>query len=212
MTNKTLTSFQPKAIFAKIFGSSWVKMPCVMHNHYAVRPRSNDLVIAKGVMKIQMSFMAKLMAPFFKLTGTLVPRAGNNVQATVRFTSGPSSEFLCLDRSFTFEDGRSERFLSKMESVGGNQIIEWTGSGIGWHAAFSYENDKVCLTHKGYAFKLFGKIIYLPISWLFGVGNASEVATSETGFDMEMTLTHPLWGLIYGYSGHFEIIEVSIDE
>ncbi len=220
MNNKLTRGHQDEAvldpilapIFAGIFGSKWAQMPPVMHDHYAIRSRTNDLVIATGVMAIQMSFMAKLMAPFFKLTGTLVPRAGDNVKVTVRFTSGLSSDFMCFDRSFTFADGRTERFLSKMEPVGGNQIIEWTGSGIGWRAAFTYENDKVCLSHKGYAFKLFGKIIPLPISWLFGYGNASEVATSDTGFDMEMTLAHPVWGMIYGYNGHFEITEISLDE
>ena len=212
MLPKRSAHYKADAIFAKIFGASWPQMPPVMHDHYAIRPNSNDLVIAAGVMKIEMSFLAKLMAPLFKLTGTLVPRAGDDVQVTVRFTSGPDSKFMCFDRHFVFQDGRSERFLSKMEPVGGNEIIEWTGSGIGWRAAFTYENDKVRLTHKGYAYKMFGKIINLPISWLFGFGNASEVATSDTGFDMEMTLAHPVWGLIYGYNGHFEIIEIKLDD
>ncbi len=199
-------------IFASIFGKAWPNMPPVMHDHYAIRAGTSDLVVATGLMKITMSPLAKILAPFFKLTGTLVPRAGDKVQVIVRFTADEKTGYMCFDRQFTFEDGKQERFFSKMEPVGGNQIIEWTGSGVGWRAAFSYEHHKVLLCHKGYSFKIFGRIIALPLSWLFGVGNASEQATSKKGFDMEMTLTHPLWGLIYGYEGHFEITEISLDE
>jgi len=183
-----------------------------MRDHYAVRPLTGDLVVATGTMKIEMSRLALLMAPLFRLTKTLVPRPGDNVKVTVRFTSDPEHGWMCFDRLFTFEDGQQERFYSRMQPIGQNQVIEWTGSGVGWRAAFSHQNDKVKLTHKGYSVKLFDRIFHLPISWLFGIGNASERATSQTGFDMEMTLTHPLWGQIYGYSGHFEITEVSLDE
>ena len=183
-----------------------------MHDHYAIRPHSNDLVIATGTMNITMSFLTRLAAPFLKLTGTLVARPGSNIDVTVKFTSDAENGWMCFDRSFTFEDGQQVQFFSRMQPVGDNQIIEWTQSGVGWRAAFSFENDQVHLTHKGYNINLFGHIINLPVSWLFGYGNAREHATSPTGFDMEMTLTHPLWGQIYGYDGHFEITKVALDE
>lgn len=208
MTEKT----PHKPIFADIFGSAWVRLPKVMHDHYAIRPHSGDVVVATGTMKISMSPLAKFMAPFFKLTGTLVPRASDNVKVTVHFTSDPKNGWMCFDRQFIFEDGETLKFFSTMQPIGQNRIIEWTGSGIGWRAAFSFENDQVLLTHKGYCIKFFGQIINFPVSWLVGIGTASERATSKTGFDMEMTLAHPLWGLIYGYSGHFEITRVALDE
>lgn len=211
MTDKTQNPPLPTEIFADIFGATWSNLPPVMRDHYAIRAHTKDLVIATGKMTITMSAVAKLMGPFLKFTGTLVPRASDNVAVTVRFTSD-ENRWMCFDRLFKFPDGQQERFFSRMQPTKDNQVIEWTGSGIGWRAAFSFENDKVILAHQGYSLRIFGRVFNLPVSWLFGSGNASEQATSNTGFDMEMTLSHPLFGMMYGYNGHFEITEVSLDE
>ena len=98
-----------------------------------------------------------------------------------------------------------------MEPIGGNEVIEWTASGLGWRAAYTYENDRVILRHRGYCIKLFGKRIALPLSALFGSANAEEWVISDNEFGMFMSIKHPIFGELYSYGGTFEIVELKLD-
>jgi len=71
--------------------------------------------------------------------------------------------------------------------MGGNEVTEWTGAGIGWHSTFHFDGTRVRLT---------------PSAW--------EEAVDDTNFKMEMTIRHWMIGQIYSYSGTFKITEVSL--
>jgi len=199
-------------IFQSIFAESWDALPPVMHQHYANRPYSQDAVRVEGMMEITMSPLAKLFSPLFRYTKTLVPKAGKNISVTVCFRSEPDSNMYCFDREFRFPNAGTYRFYSRMEPIGGNEIVEWTPSGLGWHAAYSYEDGKVMLKHLGYCVKVLGKRISLPLGWLIGRGEACEIPVSDTSFDMSMTIRHPLFGAMYGYGGTFNIKDVTIND
>ncbi len=198
--------------FQPIFESSWDDLPPIMHKHYANRPFSNDLVIAEGLMEVKIHWLVKFLAPLFAITKTLVPKAGKNVKVTVKFKSQPNSNLFCFNREFSFDDGKTYRFFSRMEPIGGNEVVEWTASGLGWRAAFSFENNRVILQHRGYCIKLFGKRVALPVTILFGSANAHEWAISGNEFGMFMNIKHPLFGELYSYGGVFEITEMMLDE
>lgn len=211
-----------QSIFNEGFDEGWDSLSPVMHQHYANRPYSNDLVTVEGSMEITMSPLAKLFSPLFRFTKTLVPKAGKNVAVTVHFRSEPDTSMFCFEREFRFPDGAVHRFYSRLEPIGGNQVVEWTGSGVGWHAGYSYSygdgpgdgpgDGKIMLKHLGYCIKVRGKRIPLPLGWLFGYGNADETPISDNSFAMAMSIRHPLFGVIYGYSGTFTIKEVRLDE
>jgi hypothetical protein len=205
LSNKPPT-FQP------IFGDTWSHLPQVMHNHYANRPFTNDVVIVEGLMEVKIHWLVKLFGPLFTITKTLVPKAGKAVEVTVKFKREADSNVYCFDREFLFQDGSAYRFFSRMEPVGGNQVVEWTSSGIGWRAAYTFENDRVVLRHRGYCIQVFGKRISLPLTALFGHANAEEHAISDNEFAMTMSIRHPLFGELYSYSGTFEIAKMILDE
>ena len=194
------------AIFAPIFGDSWVALPPVFRAHYANRPYSDDLTIVRGKMHVRLSPWVRMVSPLLRLTRTLVPKAGEDVAVTVKFCSERDSDVFRFEREFVFGDGECHRFISRMQPVGGNEVIEWTGSGIGWHAAYSHTAGKVILSHLGYRLKLFGRMFSLPSRWLFGEAEAHETAIDAITFAMEMRIRHPLFGEIYGYGGRFELI------
>ena len=80
-------------IFKSIFGAeAWKDMPPVMHAHYANRAYSEDMGFAEGYLTIKMSPFMKIMSPFFALTKTLMPRAGENIRVQVFFKSDPLSD------------------------------------------------------------------------------------------------------------------------
>ncbi len=187
-------------------------MPPVMKKHYANRPFTSDRVTAKGVMEIKIHWLIKLFAPLFNLTGTLVAKQGDNIEVTVRFESDPNSTIFCLNREFSFRDGSKYQFISRMEPVGSNEVIEWTSSGIGWRAAYAYDGTRITLRHRAYCIRLFGTRISLPLSLIFGKTKAEEKEISGNAFEMAMHIHHPILGTIYSYGGTFEITDMKLDE
>ena len=199
-------------IFQSVFGeATWNHLPPVMHKHYANRPYSHDVVTVEGSMKIELSLIARLLSPLFRLSHALVPCAGDKVPVTVHFRSEPESDIYAFDRIFHFTGQPPYHFRSRMQPVGGNEVIEFMRIGIGWRAAYSFDSTRVILAHRGYAIKLFGKIIHLPLNWLLGKGSAEEEALDENRFRMAMEVRHWLFGKVYAYSGEFSVNEVSLD-
>lgn len=194
-------------IFKNIFGASWNDLPVVMKRHYANRPFSSDMGVVEGVMDVESSKLGRLMAPFFKMTGTLVPYEGKGVAATVEFSSSPTSDGFQFKRIFHFPNEKPYIFKSVMMPMGGNEMAEVMRFGLCWRSAFIWTGTKVILEHRGYGAYLFGKYIPLPMGLLMGKGYADETPIDDDSFAMSMKIVHPIWGMVFGYSGTFKMVK-----
>lgn len=199
-------------IFKDIFGSAWQRLPTVMHKHYANRAYTNDRITVEGVMDVELSFIAKTLAPLMSAFGVLTPYSGKAVPVTVHFESSRNDNTFGFNRIFKFDGKKDYSFISKMMPQGGNEIVEFMKCGIGWHCEFLYDGKKVILKHKGYKMKLFGKVLPLPITFIIGKGYAEEEAIDDESYRMYMDIQHPILGKIYSYQGVFKITEVSLSE
>jgi uncharacterized protein DUF4166 len=197
-------------IFQSIFGETWPVLPAVMHKHYANRPESSDVVTVEGVMRVEISLFARLLTPLFRLAGALVPHQGENIPVIVHFRSERNSAAYCFDRIFNFPDRSPYHFRSRMIPAGGNEVVEFMPIGIGWNASYRYDGRKVLIEHQGYKLSLFGKLVRIPLELLLGKGYAEEEAISDDSFCMSMKIQHPVFGLIYAYSGEFTVKEVAL--
>ena len=197
--------------FEKIFGEDWAKMPKVFHAHYANRAQRDDVVRVTGQMDIRQSWLMRFAAPLFRLTKTLVPVDRESIDTEVIFRTHVDSDCFWYHRRFRLGADDVYEFVSRLEHMGGNQVTEWTGAGIGWHSTFAFDGSRVRLDHLGYRFKLGRWTIGFPMTWLFGVPSAWEEAIDHTHFRMEMTIRHWLFGFLYSYSGEFKISEVALD-
>lgn len=200
-----------KIIFKDVFGNDWNRLPKVMQLHYANRAFSADRVTVEGVMDVELSFVAKVLAPLMSIFGILTPYGGKGVPVTVHFDSSPNDNTFGFNRKFKFPNNEFI-FKSKMVPQSGNEIIEFMKCGIGWHCEYLYDGRKVILKHKGYKLKLFGKLIPLPVSLIIGKGYAEEVAIDDETYKMYMDIQHPILGKIYSYQGVFKIKEVKLSE
>lgn len=194
-------------IFQSIFSDSWTDLPPVMHKHYANRSYTDDVTIVQGVMDIQCSGPIKLFAPLLRFMGSVPPFNETNVPVVVSFESEPASKAFHFKREFQFKNTKPYHFNSYMLQHG-NEVIEIMRLGMVWRSSYVWEKDRVKLKHKGYAIRLFGLLIPLPLTWLLGEANAEEVPVDDTIFDMRVEMTHPLWGRIYEYKGRFEVIKL----
>lgn len=193
-------------IFQNIFGAAWDDLPVVMQRHYANRGYSGDCTMVEGTLNIELSPLAKILAPLFGLTGTLAPRAGKNIPVTVRFLSENDNDHFIFDRVFHYPNRKPYHFYSRL-IPDGREMVEMTGAGIGWRASYAWNGSKIILTHRGYALRIFGKFIPLPITWLIGRAHAEETPIDDNRFAMRMEIRHPLWGRIFRYGGEFRITE-----
>jgi len=199
-----MTPNQP--IYKPIFGEQWDKLPPVMRKHYANHPFCDDVVTVEGEMDVEFGWLVKLLIPFLRIFGVLVPYQGLDVPVVVHFRSNPDSAAYSLDRAFHFPNKKPYIFYSKMVHIKDDIVVEFMKYGIGWRHRFYYNGNKVILEHHSYVWKIFGKIITIPIGLLLGRVYAEEEAINENRFRMEMNMIHLLFGKMYEYRGEFEIL------
>ncbi len=191
-------------IFKAVFGEDWNSLPTVIRDHYAIRPYSDDRVIVKGTLDIEISPFMRVMS---RLSGMLISKSGTGVPVTVTFTSGHNSSAFYFDRVFHYASG-DESFRSRMEHIGGDELIEFMRFGIGWKMAYGWDGEKVTLSHRGYVWRIFGILIPIPLTLIIGAGEAEELPISDNEFTMWTHAMHPWFGICFAYSGPFIIVEV----
>lgn len=200
-TNKS----QP--IFKNIFGDAWDNLPPVMLKHYANRPYTNDVVCVEGKLDVFCKKQIRIFKPLFSVLGSIPLFNEQDVPVIVHFESDLNSNEFRFNRIFHFKNNKKYYFRSRMVQVKNNEVVEIMRYRIGWRMKYLWQDEKVILQHKGYVLSLFGYYIPIPITALVGKCYAEEVAVDEDTFTMSVNITHPLWGVIYGYKGQFEIIE-----
>jgi hypothetical protein len=191
--------------FKLIFGDDWKSLPPVMHKHYANRPFTDDQNIVDGVLNVMCKPPLTWLTPLMQLMGQIPTCNEKSVPVSVRFQSDKESSAFHLVRTFSFTNAKPYIFHSRMIQTKGNEVIEIMRFGLCWKMIYLWDGKKVILQHRGYALRLFGQFIPLPLSFLLGKGYAEEVAIDDNTFDMVTHITHPWWGKIYEYKGRFGV-------
>lgn len=194
--------------FKSIFGDKWELLPPVMQKHYANHPYSNDKVIVEGLMDVEYFSLFRWLRPFYRFLGTVPIECEQNVSVTVNFDSTPDTREFQFNRQFHFRQHKPYRFCSRMLQVEGNQVVEMMRFGICWCMRYDWDDGRVKLQHQGYALKLLGHFIPLPLHWIMGRGDAEEIAVDDDQFDMQVTIVHPLFGQLYSYRGRFRVVQL----
>ncbi|UTW56378.1 DUF4166 domain-containing protein [Kordiimonas sp. SCSIO 12610] len=199
-------------IFKSVFGKDWEHLPSVMHKHYTNRPFTNDTYSCVGKMDVKAHILMRLFAPLSHMLGGIPIANQSDIPVKVIFKSTPFDDHLHFVRTFQMRDRKPYIFHSEMIPTGDNKITEVMKMGLCWQSKFKWQNNKVILAHNGYAVKLFGRLISLPLTWLIGHIHAEEEATSEIGFKMFVEINHWLFGKLYEYRGEFTMETAGIDD
>ncbi len=198
-------NFKNEPIFKNIFGVDWDKLPEVLRKHYLNRPYTNDITVVNGVLDLKCSGPIKMLSPIFWLLRGIPPHTENDVAVTVNFESDKNTRAFYFNRLFHFKNRKPYYFKSKMIQNKGNEVIEIMRFGLGWKMNYLWEDGKVKLKHRGYIIHFLGHYLSVPLTFLIGKGHAEEVAIDDSTFEMFVNITHPWWGKIYEYKGHFTI-------
>ncbi len=193
-------------IFKSVFGKAWHTLPRVMINHYSNRPNTDDITVVEGTLDVTSKVPLTWLGSLMRFMGQIPIRNARNVPVTVEFRSDPDTKAFHLVRRFQFADG-DYTFHSRMLQIKGDEVIEVMRYGFAWRMRYSWNGEKVILSHLGYSLYIFGHLIRLPLTSLLGKGYAEEIAIDDNQFDMVTNITHAWWGKVYEYKGRFKVIE-----
>ena len=191
--------------FKSIFSNGWDDLPPVMKKHYANRPYTDDETVVEGTLDVMCKPPLLWLAPLMKFMGQIPARNEQGVPVTVRFKSDKESKAFHFNRTFNFGGAKPYTFRSRMVQIRDNEVIEIMRFGLGWKMLYLWDGEKVVLQHRGYALRLFGHFIPVPLTLLMGEGYAEEIAVNDDTFDMITHIIHPWWGKVYEYKGRFKV-------
>lgn len=193
------------SLIEKIYGEDAHTIPIVLKKRYASTPYVNGKIILTGTMNVTLSKLFNFLSPILQFTGTLVPYSATNIPVTVNLISDERSDAIMMERHFYYQGKKPYIFSSCVMHIKNNLVIEEIKFGIVSKLIYSYKDNTIFMNHGGYALKLGSKLITLPLGIVFGRVTAYEKAISDIEFEMQVNLTHPLFGRIFQYDGTFKI-------
>ncbi len=187
----------------QVLGADWHQLPPVIQRHYQLDNKLQTESIVTGIMQIRYPLLIKPVLVIARLLGALIDLQGSNMQVSVRKWVTRDSEILHWKRTIKAPNGQSTIFASRMEYQQPNQLIEYVGCGFGIRLQLSVEDG--CLVYRSVGHLCKTPWFTVPIADVLFLGHAviTETALSDTEFELDFSIRHPLWGETYRYGGVF---------
>lgn len=221
MTAQTLNSIPKFSPLEPVFASHGINIPYVFQEQFLHSPEYSYTVQLEG--KIHRVWHKEILHPLFWLLGRggiLIPKSGQNVPCVFRVGVGYFSDgqpYQRWERTLYFD-----KPIHFNTTVLYDQALGLIGDLVGpkdfiyitWKAAF-HPPFKFTLDTAKCAFKIGKRFLWLP-EWLwpliFGVVRFVQKVDEhrEDTVHIDLLLTHPWFGEIFGYTGTFRAVRVSI--
>ncbi len=195
-----------KSLFEQALGSAWQQLHPTVRRHYDLKP-GGELLLRGEMSEVFHSLWVKPFILFGRLFGALVPYRGKDVPVEVYNLCQPGSIALHFRRTFFFPNRKPYPFVSRMEHLSGNEIVEFVRLGLGIRMKLSVSDGALCYATNGYLWRLGPLRLTLPDWFFFGSGVIIERGISDDEIGLEFTLTHPLFGKSFRYAGQFQIVD-----
>lgn len=190
-------------LIQRVLGDNWHQLPEVIQRHYQLDNYIQTDSVVAGIMQIHYPLVIKPILFIARLLGALIDLRGSNMQVSVRKWVTQDSETLHWKRTIKEPDGRTIIFASRMEYQQDNQLIEYVGFGFGIRLQLSVEDGRLVYRSVGHLCKTPWFTIPIPDVLFLGHAVIIETALSDTEFELDFTIRHPLWGETYYYGGIF---------
>lgn len=179
-------------------GAKWVQLPATLKAHYR-DGRTREC----GVLEVM---FPRAMRPVWWLLsrfGALVDRPGGNIATTVLRHSVPEGQR--WERRLRYPDGGECTFHSTWQHTAHGTIVDFVNPFLGLELAPDVVGE--ALHYRGVAFvlKVGAWCVALP-RWLTpGQAFIVERSVDANHYAMDFRLVHPLFGLLFRYSGVFAV-------
>jgi hypothetical protein len=194
-------------VIKQALGSAWDELAPVIRRHYDISPGSDERVLMTGTMtRIDHSLIAKLFLLPGRVFGALIPYRGSDIPATVENrTRADDPRGMSWHRRFEFPGHPGTVFRSYMVHAGGDEIIEYVRFGLGIRMKMSVEQGSLIYSSTGYQWDIGRWSLRFPTWLILGAGRIRETGLSDSAFEMDFEMRHPLFGKTFSYAGRFEL-------
>lgn len=202
-----MASVRSNFIIKRALGAAWNDLHPVIRRQHSIAPGTEAEVVMTGTLReVFHSGVANLfVVPGRLLFGALVQYRGTDVPTTVRNWTTLSDPDVFWHRRFEFPGKKPVVFASRMAYLGGDEVIEYVRFGLGMRMRLSVDNGCLIYNSTGYQWDI-GRISLRFPTWLIlGRGWICQSGISETQFEMNFQMRHPLFGKTFSYSGRFEL-------
>ena len=188
-----------KSLMQIALGDQWQELPPALQAHYQSNANSDI-----GKMDIEYPIYMQPYLTVLRLFGVLINRRGKNIPTIVQKNMNGDVQY--WKRTIRFSQDKTILFNSFWVHESSNELIEYVNSFLGLRMSVHIENNELHYEGRNFVVKL-GKFL-LPIpEWLvLGHTTIVESAVSDHEFQMNFKLRHPLFGIIFSYSGIFKTI------
>ncbi len=194
-------------VLKQALGAHWSLLAPVIQAHYDLSPFTDEQIHLKGNM--DRVFHARVVSPLLPLAalaGAMVPYRGENVPVEVVNYSLQGKPSYFWHRTFFFPGKKPFEFQSSMICTGKGELTEYVGFGLGLRLSVEAKNGGVVERELGYVWRIGRRSIPMPINLLLGQSHVEEMPLSDIEYEMRWTITHPLFGETFAYSGRFNLI------
>lgn len=182
----------------------WHTLAPVIRAHYGFQPFTSQRIRLEGRMhNISHSALAKLLIPFARIAGALIPYQGKDVPVRVVNRSHPDRPGYYWERVFLFPHRRPFPFPSRMMCSGDHEITEYVRFGLGIRLNLTVKDGGLIEEDHGYVWTVGRISIPLPLNSLMGRVLIEEMPVSPEEYNMSMALVHPTFGQTSAYNGTF---------
>ncbi len=196
-------------VIRRALGDGWHRLDPAVRAHYDITP--GRWVMLEGTMhRIDHAPLAIPLLVAGRLLKALPCRRGSSVPVAVcNWADDREPDVLRWHRRFHFPGKGEMVFDSRMVYAGGSEVIEYVRGGLGIRMRVTVDDGS--LVFRGTCFRWDVSRISLPLpEWLMpGKAVIRESGISDTEFEMDFRMRHPMLGPTFTYSGRFAIVDRS---
>jgi len=187
-------------MFRTILANQWLALSPALQKHYGIS--EGEKITMQGKLSVKHGRFIKLLMPFIRFTGALVPVEGEDFVVIVE-NRRIGSHFY-WHRVFK-KDNKTYEFNSAMQQFD-NDIVEFVGLGIGIRMGLKVSSGGLVYEDKGYVLKIGNKLLPIPLHLLIGRSVIEEFVSNDNSHDIDMkfVVNHPWFGFAFSYSGYFD--------
>ncbi len=195
-----------KPVIHQALGDSWEKLHPAVRRHYNISTDGTSQLRLTGTM-YEVNH-ATLIKPFIwsaQIFGALIPYRGKNVPVTVENRAEEGRNTLFWQRSFDFPGREPFYFRSRMETLRGNEIVEYVRFSLGICMRMSEKDGTLIYSSRGYLWNIGPFKLHIPDWLLLGKAEIVERGIDDETIELDFTIRHPLFGKTFTYSGNFRL-------
>ena len=179
-------------------GEQWEQLPPALKAHYCAEDNTDT-----GNLSIEFPAWMSAYLHLLHRFGALIPRRGHALPTTVekRLREGSYR----WTRTTRFPDDREIQFHSRWQHADGNELVEFINRFLGLRMAVHVAGERLYFEGRHIILRLGRWQLPIPESLALGHTTIVESALDNEHFEMDIRLTHPLFGQVYRYSGIFRV-------